>query len=58
MKKKVTNVHFTLETRKLIEERLNESKTITEISNELQRDRSNIGKRNNEAQNRHFSFYI
>ena len=44
MKKKVTNVHFTLETRKLIEERLNESKTITEISNELQRDRSNIGK--------------
>lgn len=44
MKKKVTNVHFTLETRKIIEERLNESKTITEISNELQRDRSNIGK--------------
>lgn len=44
MKKKVTNVHFTLETRKLIEERLNEGKTITEISNELQRDRSNIGK--------------
>ena len=44
MKKKVTNVHFTLETRKLIEERLNECKSITEISNELQRDRSNIGK--------------
>ena len=44
MKKKVTNVHFTLETRNLIEERLNEGKTITEISNELQRDRSNIGK--------------
>ena len=44
MKKKVTNFHFTLETRKLIEERLNEGKTITEISNELQRDRSNIGK--------------
>lgn len=44
MKRKITNIHFTLETRKIIEERLEENKTITEISNELQRDRSNIGK--------------
>lgn len=44
MKKKITNTHFTLETRTIIENRLNEQKTITQISNELQRDRSNIGR--------------
>ncbi len=35
---------MTLETRTLIENGLNEGKTITEISNQLRRDRSNIGR--------------
>lgn len=44
MKKKTTNTHFTLETRTIIENRLNEKKTVTEIANELRRDRSNVGR--------------
>lgn len=44
MKRKTNNSHFTLETRKIIENLLNEGKTITEISNVLNRDRSNIGR--------------
>lgn len=44
MKKKLTNIHFTLETRMIIENRLNENKNLTQIANELQRNRSNIGK--------------
>lgn len=44
MKKKLTNTHFTLETRTIIENLLNEGKNLTQIANELQRNRSNIGK--------------
>ena len=42
MKKKVINTHLTLEARMYIENSLNESKSITEIANDLHRDRSNI----------------
>lgn len=44
MKRKNQNKHFTLETRTIIENELNEGNTITEISNKLHRDRSNIGR--------------
>lgn len=44
MKKKIDNTHFTLETRTIIENSLNEKKSITEISKILRRDRSNIGR--------------
>ena len=44
MKKKITNTHFTLETRTIIENCLNEGMNISQIANELQRNRSNIGK--------------
>lgn len=44
MKKKITNTHFTLETRTIIENSLNENMNLTQIATELQRDRSNIAK--------------
>lgn len=44
MKKKITNTHFTVETRSIIENMLNENKNLSQIANELQRNRSNIGK--------------
>ena len=44
LKKKLANTHFTIETRSIIENLLNEGKNITQIANELQRDRSNIGR--------------
>ena len=44
MKKKITNTHFTLETRTIIENCLNEGMNISQIATELQRNRSNIGK--------------
>lgn len=44
MKRKIIGTHYTLETRLLIEEYLNEGKTITEIAKILNRDRSNIAK--------------
>lgn len=44
MKKKLANTHFTLETRTILENSLNEQKTVTQIANILQRDRSNIGR--------------
>ena len=40
--RKATNTHFLLETRLIIEERLNEGKSISEIARELQRNRSSI----------------
>lgn len=43
-KKKIINTHFTIETRTIIENLLNEGKSVTEISKFLQRDRSNIGR--------------
>ena len=42
MTRKATNTHFLLETRLIIEERLNEGKSISEIARELQRNRSSI----------------
>lgn len=44
MKKKIINTHFSLETRNIIENSLNEGKSITDISVLLRRDRSNIGR--------------
>lgn len=44
MKKKIINTHFSLETRTIIENSLNEGKSITEISSILRRDRSNISR--------------
>ncbi len=44
LKKKLTNTHFTLETRMIIENSLNESKNISQIANCLQRDRTNIAR--------------
>lgn len=44
LKKKLANIHFTFETRSIIETLLNEGKNISQITNELQRNRSNIGK--------------
>ena len=44
MKRKTINTHLTLECRLYIEEGLNEGKTITQISNELNRDSSNISR--------------
>ncbi len=44
LKKKITNTHFTLETRTIIENYLNEGKNITQIANDLQRDRTNIAR--------------
>lgn len=43
-KRKTINTHYTLETRMIIENRLNESKKISEIANEINRDNSNIAK--------------
>ena len=43
-KRKNINTHLGLEGRTIIESRLNEGKKVTEISNELTRDRSNIGR--------------
>ncbi len=44
MKKKITNTYFTLETRTIIESLLNEGKNVSQIANELQRDRTNIAR--------------
>lgn len=44
MKRKVIGTHYTIETRKIIEENLNIGSTVTEISNILHRDRGNISK--------------
>ncbi len=44
MKKKIINTHFTLETRTIIENNLNEGKNLSEIANNLQRDRTNIAR--------------
>lgn len=44
VKKKLSNTHFTLETRIIIENGLNEMKNLTQIANELQRDRTNIAR--------------
>ncbi len=44
MKKKKLNIHFTIETRTIIENRLNENVSIPNIAKELQRDSSNIRK--------------
>lgn len=44
MKRKKINTHFTLETRTIIENLLNEGKSITEISILTNRDRSNIAR--------------
>lgn len=44
MKRKTIGTHYTLETRLLIEEYLNEGKTVTEIAKLLHRDRSNVAK--------------
>lgn len=57
MKRKVTNVHYTIETRKCIETLLNESYTITEISREIKRDRSNIAKEINKHKILYYSEY-
>lgn len=44
MKRKTKNTHFTIETRMVIEEMLDDNYSITEISKKLFRDRSNIGR--------------
>lgn len=44
MRRKTKNTHFTLETRKLIEEGLNSNYSVTEIAKLLHRDRSNISR--------------
>lgn len=44
MKKKLTNTHLILETRTIIENMLNEGKNLSQIANELQRDRTNIAR--------------
>ena len=44
MKRKKIHTHFTIETRRIIEEKLNEGLSITNIANILKRDRSNIGR--------------
>jgi IS30 family transposase len=44
MKRKKQNNHFTIETRTIIEEELNQGASITNISKLLKRDRSNIGR--------------
>lgn len=44
MKRKKQNTHFTIETRKIIEEKLNEGLSVSEIADFLKRDRSNIGR--------------
>lgn len=44
MKRKTQNTHFTIETRMIIEEMLDNNYSITEISKNLYRDRSNIGR--------------
>ena len=42
LKKKITNTHFTLEGRMIIESGLNEGKNISQIANDLQWDKTNI----------------
>ncbi len=54
MKKKITNTHFTLETRTVIENLLNEGKNISQIANELQRDRTNISREINKHKTIYF----
>ena len=44
MKRKIMGTHYTLETRLLIEEYLNEGKTVTEIAKLLHRDRGNLSR--------------
>lgn len=44
MKKKAIQTHFILETRKRIEEDLNNGFSITEIANDIKRDRSNVAR--------------
>lgn len=44
MKRTKQNTHFTIETRKIIEEELNQGSTITKIAKLLKRDRSNISR--------------
>lgn len=51
MKKKITNTHFTLEIRTIIENYLNEGKNLTQIADELQRDRTNIAREINKHKN-------
>lgn len=43
-KRKKINTHLTLESRKVIEERLNDNYSIRQIADEMNRDRSNIGR--------------
>lgn len=51
-KRKRINTHYTLETRTIIENRLNEGKRIIDIARELNRDNSNIAK----EINKHISY--
>ncbi len=44
MKRKTKNTHYTLETRKIIEERLDAGNSVPEIARLLHRDRSNISR--------------
>lgn len=44
MKRKKNNLHLTITDRREIENLLNEGKTITEISNIIYKDRSNISR--------------
>ena len=44
MKRRKNNTHFTIETRRIIEEKLNEGLSITDIAEITKRDRSNIGR--------------
>lgn len=54
MKRQNIGTHYTIETRKTIEEGLNEGKSVTEISDILHRDRGNISK----EINKHSTFVI
>ena len=54
MKRKKNNLHLTITDRREIENLLNEGKTITEISNIIFKDRSNISR---EIQ-KHFYIYF
>lgn len=51
-KRKTINTHYTLETRTIIENRLNEGKRVVNIAREFHRDNSNIAK----EINKHISY--
>lgn len=53
-KRRTINTHYTLETRSIIENRLNEGMLIKDIANELNRDNSNIAKEINKHKVRVF----